>query len=175
MAYSFHQHQPSPSCFDQLNNNYYDDYPESLSSSSSNSHRTEYGDSRPVIIPPTPPRIAVNTRLNLLSRFEDAIGPFQLFSWINASASLKKKITVSKVGVKVTSSQNQTDNTTQGKASTEITPYHTKTESASRISSKCNQKTQGSTKVKESPVVHNFIDNDRQVNGKIIHFYVIFL
>ena len=116
MAYSFHQHQPSPSCFDQLNDNYYDEYPESLSSSSSNCHSTEYGDSSPVIIPPTPPRIAVNSRLNLLSRFEDAIGPSQLFSWINASASLKKKITVLKVGVKVTSSQNQIDNTTQGKA-----------------------------------------------------------
>ena len=91
MAYSFHQHQPSLSCFDQLNDNDYDEYPESLSSSSSNGHSTECGDSSPVINPPTPPRIAVNSRLNLLSRFEDAIDPSQLPSWINASTSLKTK------------------------------------------------------------------------------------
>ena len=91
MAYSFHKHQPSPSYFDQLNDNDYDEYPESLSSSSSNCHSTECDDSSPVVNPPTPPRIAVNSRLNLLSRFEDAIGPSQLPSWINASASLKTK------------------------------------------------------------------------------------
>ena len=128
---------------------------------SSNCHSTEYDDSSPVVIPPTPPRIAVNSRLNLLSRFEDAIGPSQLPSWINGSASLKTKDNSVKVSAKVTTSQNQTDNTIQGKASTEITPYHAKAKSASRISSKCNQKTQGSTKVKESPVVHNFIDNEQ--------------
>ena len=159
MAYSFHQHQPSPSCLDQLNDNDYDEYPENLSSSSSNCHSTEYDDSSPVVNPPTPPRIAVNSRLNLLSRFEDAIGPSQLPSWINASASLKTKD--NSVSAKVTTSQTQTDNTTLGKASTEITPYHAKAKSASRILSKCNQKTQGSTKVKESPVVHNFIDNEQ--------------
>ena len=99
--------------------------------------------------------------MNLLSRFEDVIGPSQLLSWINVSASLKKKDNSVKASLKVTSSQNQIDNTTQGKASTEITPYHTKNESASRISSKCNQKNQGSTKVKECPVVYNFIDNEQ--------------
>ena len=157
MAYSFHQHQPSPSYFDQLNGNDYDEYPESLSSSSSNCHSTECEDSSPVVNPP-PPRIPVNSQLNLLSRFEDAIGPSRLPSWINASASLKTK---DNIVPKVTTSQNQTDNTTQGKASTEITPYHAKAKSASRILSKCNQKIQGSTKVKESPVVHNFIDNEQ--------------
>ena len=161
MAYSFHQHQPSPSCFDQVNVNDYDEYLESLSSSSSNCHGTECDDSSPVVIPPTPPRIAVNSRLNLLSRFEDVIDPSQLSFWINASPSLKTKDNSVKASAKVTTSQNQTDNTTQGKASSEITPYHVKAKSASRISSKCNQKTQGNTKVKESPVVHNFIDNEQ--------------
>ena len=134
MAYSFHHHQPSPSCFDQLNDNDYDEYPESLSLSSSNCHSTEYHDSSPVVNPPTPSRIAMNSQLNLLSRFEDAIAPSQLSSWINASASLKTKITVLKLVPKL---------------------LLVKT----RTSSNCNQKTQGSTKVKESPVVHNFIDN----------------
>ena len=97
MAYSFHQQQPSRSCFDQLNDNDYDEYPESLSSSSSNCHSTECDDSSPVVIPPTPPRIAVNSRLNLLSRFKDAIGPSQLPSWINASTCLKTKTTVLKL------------------------------------------------------------------------------
>ena len=46
-----------------------------------------------------------------------------------------------------------------GKVSTEITPYNAKAKSTKRIYWKCNQKIQGSTKVKESPVVHNFIDN----------------
>ena len=161
MAYSFHQHQPSPSCFDQLNDNDYDEYPESLSSSSSNCHSTECDDSSPVVNPPTPPRIAVNSRLNLLSRFEDAIGPSQLPSWINASASLKTKDNSVKASAKVTTSQTQTDNTTLGKASTEITPYHAKATSASRIPLKFNQKTQGSIKVKESPVIYNFIDNEQ--------------
>ena len=116
-------------------------------------------DSSPVVNPPAPPRIAVNSRLNLLSCFEDAIGPSQLPSWINASASLKTKDNSVKASAKVTTSQTQADNTTLGKASTEITPYHAKAMSASRIPLKCNQKTQASTKVKESPVVHNFIDN----------------
>ena len=116
MAYSFHQHQPSPSCFDQLNGNDYNEYPESLSSSSSNCHSTECDDSSPVVNPPTPPRIAVNSRLNLLSHFEDAIGPSQLPSWINASASLKTKDNSVKASAKVTTSQTQTDNTTLGKA-----------------------------------------------------------
>ena len=47
-----------------------------------------YGDSIPVVIPPTSPKIAVNSRLNLLYRLQDAIGPSQLPSWMNASASL---------------------------------------------------------------------------------------
>ena len=128
MAYSFHQHQPSQSYFDQLNDN----DPESMSSSSSNCHSSEYGDSSPVVIPPTPPRIAVNSRLNLLSRLEDAIGPSQLSSWINASASLETKDNSVKPSAKVTTSQNQTDNTIQGKASTEITPYNAKAKSTSR-------------------------------------------
>ena len=163
MAYSVHQHQPSPSCFDQLNDNDYDEYPESLSSNSSNCHSIECDDSSSVVNPPTPPRIAVNSRLNQLSRFEDAIGPSQLPSWINASASLKTKDNSVKASAKVTSSQNQTANTILGnsKASTEITPYHAKAKSSSRILLKCNQKTQGSTKVKELPVVHNFIDNEQ--------------
>ena len=163
MAYSFHQRQPSLSYFDQLNDNDYDEYPESLSSSSSNSHSTECDDSSPVINPPTPRRIAVNSQLNLLSRFEDAIDPSQLPSWINASASLKTKDNSVKTIAKVTTSQNQIDNTTLGnsKASTEITPYHAKAKSASRIPLKCNQKSQGSTEVKESPFVHNFIDNEQ--------------
>ena len=159
MGYSFLQHQPSPSCFNQLNDNDYDEYPESLSSSSSNCHSTEYDDSSPVVIPPTPSRIAVKSRL--LSRFEDAIGPSRLPSWINASASFKIKDNSVKASAKVMTSQNQIDNTIQGKASTEIIPYYAKAKSASRISSKCNQKPQGSTKVKESPVVHNFIDNEQ--------------
>ena len=138
MAYSFHQHQPSPSCFDQLNDNDYDEYPESLSSSSSNCHSTECDDSSPVV---NPPRIAVNSRLNLLSRFEDAIGLSQLPSWINASASLKTKDNSVKASAKVTTSQTQADNTTQRNASTEITPSHAKSMSASRIPLKCNQKT----------------------------------
>ena len=161
MAYSFHQHQPSPSYFEQLNDNDYNEYPESLSSSSSNCHSTEYDDSSPVVIPPTPPRKAVNSRLNLLYRLEDAIGPSQLPSWINASTYLETKDNSVKASAKVTTSQNQTDNTTLGKASTEVTPYHAKAKSTTRISSKCNQKTQGSTKVKESPVVHNFIDTEQ--------------
>ena len=85
----------------------------------------------------------MNSRLNLLSRFEDAIGPSQLPSWINASTSLKTKDNSVKASAKVTTSQTQTDNTTLGKASTEITPYHAKATSASRIPLKCNQKTQG--------------------------------
>ena len=83
----------------------------------------------------------MNSRLNLLYRFEDAIDPSQSPSWINASASLKTKDNCFKASAKVTTSQNQTDNTTQGKASTEITPYHAKAKSASRVSLKCNQKT----------------------------------
>ena len=107
-----------------------------MSSSSSNCHRS------PVVIPPTPPRIAVNSRLNLLSRLEDAIGPSQLPSWIDASATSETKDNSVKAGAKVTTiSQNQTDNTIQGKASTEITPYYAKAKSTSRISLKCNQKT----------------------------------
>ena len=49
----------------------------------------------------------------------------------------------------------------QGEASTEITPYYAKAKSASRNSSNYNKKTQGSTKVKESLVVHNFIDTEQ--------------
>ena len=161
MSYSFHQYQLSPRYFDQLNDNGYDKYPENMSSSSSNCHSYEYGDWSPVVIPPTPPRIAINSRLNLLSCLKDAIGPSQLPSWTNASASFKTKDNSVKTSAKYTTSQNQTDNTTQGKASTEMTPYHAKAKSTSRIYSKCNQKAQGSTKVKESPVVHNLIDNEQ--------------
>ena len=88
MAYSFQQHQPGPSYFDQLNINIdYDEYPETMSSSSSNCPGSKYGDSNPVVIPPTPSRRALNSQLNLLSRLEDTIGPSQLPSWINGSAS----------------------------------------------------------------------------------------
>ena len=102
MAYSFHQHQPSQSYFHQLNDNNYDDYPESMSPSSSNCHSSEYGDSSPFVIPLTPPRIAVNSQLNLLSCLEDTIGPSQSPSWVNASVSLETKDNSVKATAKVT-------------------------------------------------------------------------
>ena len=74
-------------------------------------------------------------------------------------ALLQKQKTTVKASTKVTTSQNQTDNTILGKASTEITLYNAKAKSTKRIYWKCNQKIQDSTKVKEFPVVHNFIDN----------------
>ena len=85
-----------------------------------------YGDSIPVVIPPTSPRIAVNSRLNLLYRLQDAVGPSQLPSWINASASLETKDNSVKASFKVTTSQNQTDLTLLDKPSTEILLYHAK-------------------------------------------------
>ena len=51
----------------------------------------------PVVIPPTPPRIAVNSKLNLLFRLEDAIGQSQIPFWINASAFLETKDNVKAV------------------------------------------------------------------------------
>ena len=99
--------------------------------------------------------------MNLLSHLEDSIGPSQLSVWINGSASLGTKDYSVKTSDKVTTNQNQTDNTIQGNTSTEITPYHAKAKCISRICSKCNQKTQDSTKLKEYPVVHFLIDNEQ--------------
>ena len=73
---------------------------------------------------------------------------------------IKQKSTVLKL-VLITTIYNQTENTIWAKASTEITPYHAKATSTSRILSKRNQKNKGRTKVKESPVVHNLIDNEQ--------------
>ena len=42
---------------------------------------------------------------------EDAIGPSQLPSWINVSTTLESKDNSVKTSAKVTTSQNQTDNT----------------------------------------------------------------
>ena len=61
-----------------------------------------YGHSIPVVIPLTSPRIAVNSRLNLLYCLQDAIGPSQLPSWINAGASLETKDNCVKASTKVT-------------------------------------------------------------------------
>ena len=55
-----------------------------------------------VVIPPTSPRIAVKSRLNLLYCLQDAISPTQLPSWINASASLVTKDNCVKASTKVT-------------------------------------------------------------------------
>ena len=112
----------------------------------------------------------MNSRLNLLSRFEDVIDPSQLSFWINASPSLKTKDNNVKASAKVTTSQNQTDNTTQGKASSEITPYHAKAKSASRISSKCNQKLKVILKLRNLLLSITSLIMNRQVNGKIVHF-----
>lgn len=54
-----------------------------MSPNSSNCHGSEYGDSSPVVVSPTPPRIAFNSQLNQLSHLEDSIGLSYLSSWLH--------------------------------------------------------------------------------------------